>query len=67
MVEFTTGQVAEILHISRSTAQRLIDKGYLPGYRLTPGSPRKVKEKDLRRYVEENKLEVEWPKEIVPK
>lgn len=64
MADFTTGQVAEILRISRSTAQRLVDKGYLLGYRLTPDSPRKVKEKDLRRYVEENQLEVEWPEEI---
>ncbi len=65
MADFTTGQVAEILRISRSTAQRLVDKGYLPGYRLTPDSPRKVKEKDLRQYVAENALEVEWPEEIV--
>ena len=64
MAELTTGQVAEILRISRSTAQRLVDEGILPGYRLTPKSPRKVKVKDLRQYVEEKELEVEWPEKL---
>ena len=55
-------ECAEALHTSVQTIRRLIDKGKLPGERLSAESPRRVKRSDLVQYAIEHKLTLDWSK-----
>jgi excisionase family DNA binding protein len=49
----TTGQAAARLKVDPSTVRRLADAGYLPAIRLTPRSPRRFRQEDVRRLLEQ--------------
>lgn len=47
---FTTGQIAKILNVSRSTVVRMMDDGILPYSRPNPRGHRVVTERQLRQF-----------------
>jgi len=47
-----TREVAEALGVSTQTVRRFADAGVLPAIRLTPRSPRRFREEDVRRLLE---------------
>lgn|GEM_PF-6003094 len=61
---FTTGEVAEIMRLSQQTIIRFIDQGLLKGHRVS-GNPstkkgyRKIRESDLRSFMEAKGLPLE--------
>ena len=49
----TANEVAEILHVSRSYAYQLLDRGRLPYIQI--GKSRRVHPEDLQKFIQENK------------
>lgn len=54
---FTTHDVATMLGLDPSTISKWIDKGSLLAFR-TPGGHRRVRDEDLKRFIELNKMPV---------
>jgi excisionase family DNA binding protein len=48
----TTGKAAALLGVDPKTVRNFADAGYLPAIRLTPRSPRRFREEDVRRLLE---------------
>ncbi len=51
----TVNEVAQFLHVSRSTVYRLIDLGMFPTYKV--GERIRIKREDVEKYLEEQKQE----------
>ncbi|MBI2346960.1 MAG: excisionase family DNA-binding protein [Deltaproteobacteria bacterium] len=57
---FTTGDVANLLHIHQTTVIDWIEKGHLTGYR-TPGGHRRIQRDELVRFLHAQKMPVPAP------
>jgi len=52
-------EVAETMKVSEKTVRRLIKRGSIPAYKVGERGQLRVKEGDLERYVEAQRVEIE--------
>ncbi len=57
---FTTGQVAEILRVSKQTVIRCADEGTLRCFRVPGSKHRRIRVDDVRSFMTQNNIPVEW-------
>lgn len=58
---YTTGEVAEILGISKQWVSTLAREGKLDSYRIQEGGWHRITKKSLERYISDNRIPVEVP------
>ena len=56
----TTGQAAKLMRISIQQVNRLVDQGYLKGFRVPGGGHRRIMPADLWRFMRKNGMPEEW-------
>ena len=61
---FTTGEVADLLHIHQTTVIDWIEKGHMGRYR-TPGGHRRIQKEQLLVFLQEHKMPI--PTAVFPK
>ena len=61
--QYSSFQIAKLLHVSRQAVNQWIDKGYMTSYR-TPGGHRRVMYGELVRFLESR--DIPLPKELTP-